>query len=60
MRQRVDGIVVNGHTSSPPDAWLHTCNHAAVLTLALRQHDRREAVGRVARISVAAPVSPSG
>jgi hypothetical protein len=38
----------------------HTRNHAAMLALALRQHDRREALGRIVRIIVAAPGSLSG
>lgn len=48
------------HIVSQPDPWLHTCNHAAMFTLALRQHDRREALGQVLRIIVAAPGSISG
>jgi hypothetical protein len=37
------------------DPWLHTRNHAAMLALAVRQHDRRETLGQVARIHLAAP-----
>ena len=48
------------HILSQPNAWLHTCNHVAMLELALRQHDRREALGQVVRIVVAAPGSLSG
>ncbi|CAN7509331.1 DUF3703 domain-containing protein [Mycolicibacterium frederiksbergense] len=48
------------HIVSQPDPWLHTCNHAVMLKLALRQHDRREAFGQVLRIIVAAPGSISG
>jgi hypothetical protein len=48
------------HIASQPDPWLHTCNHVAMLTLALRQHDRREALGQLVRIVVAAPGSLSG
>ena len=48
------------HILSQPDPWLHTCNHAAMLTLAVRQHDRREALGQVVRLTVAAPGSLSG
>lgn len=48
------------HIVSQPDPWLHTCNHAAMLVLALRQHDRREAVGQVLRLIVAAPGSMTG
>lgn len=45
------------HIISQPDPWLHTRNHAAMLVLALRQHDRREALGQVIRLIVAAPGS---
>ncbi len=48
------------HIVSQPDPWLHTCNHAAMLVLALRQHDRREALGQVLRLAVAAPGSMTG
>jgi hypothetical protein len=48
------------HIVSQSDPWLHTCNHAAMLALALRQHDRREAVGQVLRLIVAAPGSMTG
>jgi len=48
------------HIVSQPDPWLHSCNHAAMLTLALRQRDRREALGQVVRLLVAAPGSLSG
>lgn len=48
------------HIVSQPDPWLHTCNHAAMLSLALRQRDRREALGQVVRLIVAAPGSISG
>ena len=48
------------HIVSQPHPWLHTCNHVAMLALALRQHDRREALGQVVRIVVAAPGSLSG
>ncbi|UGT62538.1 DUF3703 domain-containing protein [Nocardia asteroides] len=48
------------HILSQPDAWLHTRNHAAMLTLALRGRDRREALGQVVRIIVAAPGSLTG
>jgi hypothetical protein len=44
----------------PARSWLHTRNHAAVLKLALRQRDRREALGQVVRIIVAAPGSLAG
>ncbi|SUE15959.1 Protein of uncharacterised function (DUF3703) [Rhodococcus gordoniae] len=48
------------HIASQPDPWLHTCNHVAMLALALRQRDRREALGQVVRILVAAPGSWTG
>ena len=48
------------HIVSQPDPWLHTCNHAAMLVLAVRQHDRREAAGQVLRLIVAAPGSMTG
>lgn len=48
------------HIVSQPDPWLHTCNHAAMLKFALRQRDRREALGQVVRLIVAAPGSLSG
>lgn len=48
------------HILSQPHPWLHTRNHLSMLNLALRQHDRREALGQVLRIVVAAPGSLSG
>ncbi|TQC49829.1 DUF3703 domain-containing protein [Rhodococcus sp. WS4] len=48
------------HIASQPDPWLHTCNHVAMLVLALRQRDRREALGQMVRIVVAAPGSMAG
>jgi hypothetical protein len=48
------------HIVSQPHPWLHTCNHVAMLNLALRQHDRREALGQIVRIIVAAPGSLTG
>lgn len=45
---------------SQPYPWLHTRNHVAMFALALRQHDRREALGQVVRIVVAAPGSALG
>ena len=48
------------HIGSQPDPWLHTCNHAAMLKLAVTQRDRREAVGQVLRLMLAAPGSLSG
>lgn len=48
------------HILSQPDPWLHTANHIAMFTLALRQRDRREALGQIVRIIVAAPGSLAG
>lgn len=48
------------HIISQPYPWPHTRNHVAMLSLALRQHDRREALGQIVRIIVAAPGSLSG
>ena len=48
------------HIVSQPDPWLHTRNHVAMFTLAVRQRDRREALGQVIRIVVAAPGSLAG
>lgn len=48
------------HILSQPAPWLHTRNHLAMLSLALRQHDRREALGQVVRIILAAPGSLTG
>ena len=48
------------HILSQPYPWPHTRNHIAMLALALRQHDRREALGQVVRIIVAAPGSVLG
>ncbi|MBF6219311.1 DUF3703 domain-containing protein [Nocardia abscessus] len=48
------------HILSQPDPWLHTRNHAAMFVLAVRQRDRREALGQVVRIIVAVPGSLSG
>ncbi|MEY1672658.1 DUF3703 domain-containing protein [Gordonia sp. ABKF26] len=48
------------HIVSQPDPWLHTQNHVAMFRFAVRQHDRREALGQVLRIIVAAPGSLSG
>lgn len=48
------------HILSQPDPWLHTGNHLAMFTLAIRQHDRREALGQVVRIIAAAPASLAG
>ncbi|TSD94918.1 DUF3703 domain-containing protein [Skermania sp. ID1734] len=48
------------HIISQPYPWPHTRNHIAILALPLRQHDRREALGQILRIMVAAPGSLSG
>ncbi|MBC2644902.1 MULTISPECIES: DUF3703 domain-containing protein [unclassified Rhodococcus (in: high G+C Gram-positive bacteria)] len=48
------------HILSQPYPWPHTRNHLAMLNLALRQHDRREALGQIVRIIVAAPGSLAG
>lgn len=48
------------HILSQPFPWLHTRNHAAMLVLAVRQRDRREALGQIVRIIVAAPGSLTG
>jgi hypothetical protein len=45
------------HILSQPDPWLHTGNHLAMFSLAVRQRDRREALGQVVRITAAAPAS---
>jgi Protein of unknown function (DUF3703) len=48
------------HVLSQPWAWPHTTVHWRMLTVALRQRDRREAVGQMVRLIVAAPGSVSG
>ncbi|TPG26159.1 DUF3703 domain-containing protein [Mycolicibacterium hodleri] len=48
------------HIVSQPHPWPHTRNHAAMLHLAMRQHDRREALGQIMRIIVAATGSLTG
>lgn len=48
------------HIISQPWPWPHTANHLAMFTLAVRQRDRREALGQVIRIIVAAPGSALG
>ncbi|MGA5466749.1 DUF3703 domain-containing protein [Mycobacterium sp. NPDC050041] len=48
------------HIISQPNPLLHTLNHVTMLKLALREHDRREALGQVVRIVVAAPGSLTG
>ncbi|MFG2075287.1 DUF3703 domain-containing protein [Nonomuraea maritima] len=48
------------HILSQPWPWPHTVNHAAMFALAVAQRDRREALGQVVRIIVAAPGSALG
>jgi hypothetical protein len=48
------------HILSQPWPWPHTANHIAMFALAVRQRDRREALGQVTRIIVAAPGSALG
>lgn len=48
------------HILSQPHPWLYTRNHISMPNLALRQRDRREALGQLLRIVVAAPGSLSG
>jgi uncharacterized protein DUF3703 len=48
------------HILSQPWAWPHTVTHWRMLTVAIRQRDRREALGQVVRLAVAAPGSLSG
>lgn len=48
------------HILSQPWAWPHTVCHWRMLTLAVRQRDRREALGQVIRLLVAAPGSVTG
>ncbi|MER7583922.1 DUF3703 domain-containing protein [Kitasatospora sp. NPDC097691] len=48
------------HILSQPWPWPHTRNHVAMFGLALRLCDRREALGQVLRIIVAAPGSALG
>ncbi|MFI0448872.1 DUF3703 domain-containing protein [Actinomadura sp. 6N118] len=45
---------------SQPWPWPHTRNHLAMLALAVTQRDRREVLGQVVRIIVAAPGSALG
>lgn len=48
------------HILSQPWAWPHTRVHGRMLGVALRSRDRREALGQVVRLLVAAPGSASG
>jgi hypothetical protein len=48
------------HILSQPWPWPHTAVHWRMLRLAVGQRNRREAVGQVVRLVVAAPGSVSG
>jgi hypothetical protein len=48
------------HILSQPWPWPHTVVHWRMLRLAVRQRNRREALGQVLRLVVAAPGSVSG
>ena len=48
------------HILSQPMAGAHVRTHFAMLGYGLRQHDRREIVGQLVRLAVAAPGSWSG
>lgn len=48
------------HILSQPWPWPHTVAHWRMLSLALRHHDRHEAIGQVVRLAVAAPGSATG
>jgi hypothetical protein len=48
------------HILSQPWPWPHTMVHWRMLRLAVGQRDRREALGQVVRLVVAAPGSASG
>ena len=48
------------HIVSQPYPLLHTRNHIAMFTVAIAHHDRREALGQILRIIVAAPGSLTG
>ena len=48
------------HILSQPMAGPHVRTHAAMLTAALRRHDRHELAGQLFRIIVAAPGSVTG
>ena len=48
------------HILSQPWPWPHTRAHAAMMGLAWREKDRREALGQVIRLLVAAPGSALG
>lgn len=48
------------HLLSQPWWWPHTRVHAAMLRVAVRTRDPREALGQIARITVAGPGSLAG
>jgi hypothetical protein len=48
------------HILSQPWPWPHTVTHWRMLRLAVRERNRREALGQVLRLVVAAPGSVSG
>lgn len=48
------------HILSQPWAWPHVDVHGRMLGLALRERDRREAIGQVVRLVVAGPGSLAG
>lgn len=50
----------HAHLLSQPWWWPHTQVHAAMLAVALRTRDRREALGQIIRIVVAGPGSLAG
>jgi hypothetical protein len=52
--QNCTGPISSGPHRVPAHGWLHTRNHDATLSLAVRQRDRREAVGQVVQVIVAA------
>jgi hypothetical protein len=48
------------HVLSQLSAWLHTHNHVAMLVLALRTREWREALGQVVRVLVSGAASSLG
>jgi hypothetical protein len=54
------GSLERAHILSQPWPWPHTVVHWRMLRLAVGQRDRREALGQVLRLLVAAPGSVSG
>jgi hypothetical protein len=53
-------LLERAHILSQPWPWHHTVVHWRMLRLAVRQQNRREALGQVLRLVVAAPGSVSG